>query len=64
MSISMHVVGFRPPDEKFNKMKAIWDACKSANVEVPKEVGEFFNWENENVDANGVRVDLDPPKKY
>jgi hypothetical protein len=43
MSESTHVVGFRPADEKWNKMKAVWNACESAGVEIPKEAMDFFD---------------------
>lgn len=38
----MYVVGFRPADEKWLKMKVVWDACKLAKVPPPEEVIEFF----------------------
>jgi hypothetical protein len=41
--MSSHVVGFRPPDEKWQQMKKIWDACEAAGVNPPYEVTEFFN---------------------
>jgi len=44
MSMSTHIVGFRPPDEKWNKMKATWLACENAGVPIPKEVEAFFNY--------------------
>lgn len=43
MSMSTHVVGFKPPDEKWKKMKAIHDACKAAGVSRPDEVIDFFD---------------------
>lgn len=57
MSMSTHVIGFKPPDAKWKKMKEVWDACDKAGVEAPKEVSEFFNWEAP--DENGVEVELD-----
>jgi len=42
----MHVTGFRPADEKWNKMKATWDACKAAKVAIPGEVMDFFEGED------------------
>ena len=55
MSMSTHVVGFRPPDEKWQKMKAIWDACMEADVCVPDIVSDFFEGEP---DENGMMVSL------
>lgn len=57
MSMSTHVVGFHPPDEKWLKMKAVWDACKAAGTSVPTEVERFFN--GEQPDNNGIEVWLD-----
>lgn len=57
MGMSTHVVGFKPPDEKWRKMKAAWDSCTAAGVDVPKEIGEFFNWEKP--DDEGVTVTLE-----
>jgi len=56
MSMSTHVIGFAPPDDKWKQMKAIWDACEAANVAPPKEVSEFFN--GETPDEGGVEVEL------
>ena len=57
MSMSTHIVGFRPPDEKWHQMKAIYDACTKAEVKIPDEVDEFFNFEPP--DHQGVKVDLE-----
>lgn len=58
MSRSFTVQGIRPPDAKWRQMKAVWDACKVANVAAPEEVQEFFG--DENPDEKGVVVDLTP----
>lgn len=57
MSMSTSVVGFRPPDAKWKKMKAIYDACDEAGVSIPDEVDSFFN--GEPPDDAGVRVKLE-----
>jgi hypothetical protein len=57
MSMSTHIVGFRPPDDLWNKMRAIWDACDHANIAIPPEVLRFFNYEPP--DAAGVLVRLE-----
>ncbi len=57
MSMSTHIVGFRPADERWNKMKSIWDACKTGNVIVPAEVEKFFNYEYP-ADKPGAEVGL------
>ena len=55
MSMSTHVVAFVPPDEKWKKMKAVYDACYIAIVTVPDEVQLFF--EDEKPSSNGIRID-------
>lgn len=40
----MHVVGFGGPDERWTRMKAVWDACTAARVEVPGGVAKFFGY--------------------
>lgn len=57
MGMSTHVKGFRPPDDTWVQMKAIWDACESAGVEVPQKVCDFFN--GETPDDTGMEIDID-----
>ena len=56
MSVSKTAIGFCPPDEKWKKMKAVWDACVDTDVLIPSEVMEFFG--DEEPDDAGVTVDL------
>ena len=56
MSMSTHVIGFKPPDERWQKMKEAWDACVKAKVEPPKSVTDFFN--DEEPDSAGVEVEI------
>lgn len=58
---NIHVCGFKPPDEKWTKMKAVWDACKDAGVDPPKDVSAFFN--HEEPDPAGVEIDEKALKK-
>jgi len=63
MSMSTNVIGFRPPDEEWLKMKAVYDACEKAGVEIPDGVCSFFNYERP--DRKGVKVDInDILEKY
>lgn len=57
MGMSTHIVAFRQPDEKWNKMKAVWVACEKAGVSIPRDVEEFFNHENPN-DKMGMEVKI------
>lgn len=56
MSMSTTVVGIVPPDETWQKMKAVWDACEKAGVPVPVRVLEFFH--DKTPDPKGVLIDL------
>lgn len=49
-------MGFRPPDEKWQKMKLVYDACVSAGIPIPDEVYSFFD--GEAPDNSGVEVDI------
>ena len=59
--MSTWVKGIKPPDEKWEKMKAIWDACEKADIEIPEEVEEFFD--GEPPDDKGVVVEI-PKHEY
>lgn len=56
--MSMHtcVVGFKPPDETWHKMKAVYDACTKAGVSLPTPVEKYF--EGNDPDPAGVEVSL------
>lgn len=57
MSIGLFVVGFRPPDDGWRKMKAVYDACVAAGVDVPAVVAKFFG--HTRPDPAGVEVGLE-----
>lgn len=56
MSMSTHVVGFRPPDDKYQRMRAVYEACTAAGTSTPREVLEFF--EGEEPSENGTIVEI------
>lgn len=56
MSMSTHVIGIKPPDETWKKMKTAWEACEAAGIDPPKEVLAFFD--HVKPDERGVVVDL------
>lgn len=56
MSIQIKIVGFKLPDDKWKKMKIIHDNCNDLDIEIPKEVEQFFEYKTPN--DNGVEVDL------
>lgn len=65
MSMSTHVEAFKPADDKWRAMKAVYDACAQAKITTPSVVDEFF--ENDYPDEAGVRVNIEDMsccKKY
>ncbi len=61
MSHSNTVVAFRPPDEKWEAMKAVRESCVAAGIAVPKEVEKFFDWKEP--DERGVEIRSDALQK-
>lgn len=57
MSMSTYIVCFRAPDEKWEKMRAVYDSCRDLGVEPPSEVLEFFN--DQPPDPRGVEIPFD-----
>jgi hypothetical protein len=57
MGMSTHVTAIKPPDEKWKKMKAVWEACKTAGITPPDEVQDFFK--SEPPDERGVLIDME-----
>jgi len=57
MSISLCVSGITPPDTEYYKMKAIWDSCTIAGIDIPEKVVEFFDYREP--DEKGVMFELD-----
>lgn len=58
MSLTFAVSGYIPADDNWNKMKAVWDTCTKANIPVPTEVDEFFDYKDPN-DLPGLEVDIE-----
>lgn len=56
MSMHTHVVGIKLPDEKWCKMKAVYDACQAAGVPTPALVDAYFG--DLKPDEVGVVLDL------
>lgn len=51
------VYAIRPPDSKFKKMKAIYDACIAGGMDVPEDVEEFFDYKEP--DPLGIQVAIE-----
>lgn len=56
MGIDRRYIGYKPPDDRFKEMLAVYEACEAAGVDLPKEVDDFF--EGGEPDELGVEVDL------
>ena len=56
MAENFWILGFHPPNEKWQQMKKVWDACSEAEIEPPKDVSEFFDYSAP--DERGVEVIL------
>lgn len=57
MGMSTHVVGIKPSDAKWKRMKEAYDACEAAGVVPPAAVLDFFGVEEP--DEKGVVVELE-----
>lgn len=58
--VSLSVIGIKPPDEKWKKMKAVYDACVVAESQLPTDVENFFG--GEEPDKKGVIVEIEKTK--
>lgn len=56
MSMSTDVIGFVPPDERFMKMKQIWDNCTEMGIDIPPGIYDFFD--GCAPDENGMEVKI------
>lgn len=56
MSMYTFVTGIKPPDEKWKKLKEVWEVCEKGGVRIPEEVLQFFK--HEPPDMLGVVVNL------
>lgn len=56
MSMSTHVVGIKPPDADWLKMKEVWDVCTEGGYDPPEAVQKFFGWQTP--DPDGVQCEI------
>ena len=61
MGMTSIVYGIKPPNERWKRMKAIWEACDEADIPIPDEVDEYFDCGAP--DEKGVIVEI-PSEKY
>lgn len=57
MGMSVHVVGFVPPDKKWKQMKQAYHSCKQAGIQISDEIENFFGYEEPN--ELGREVDIE-----
>lgn len=43
IDLGMYVSGYTTKDEQYDKMKAVYWACRDANIDIPMEVRMYFN---------------------
>ncbi len=56
MSTHTQIYGIVPPDKNYQKMKAVWDVCTEAGIEVPDAVKRYF--EHEEPDGRGMKIKI------
>lgn len=54
----MYVVGICSPDDQWQKMKAAYEACENAGVDIPESVLAFFDWQVPNIRGMEVKLPL------
>jgi hypothetical protein len=48
MGMSTSIVGIKPADDKWKKMKGVWDSCTAADIPIPDEVYDYFDGDEPN----------------
>ena len=56
MSMSTFIFGIVPPDKEYKRMKAVWDVCTEAGIEIPEAVDAFFEYEKP--EENGMKIGI------
>ena len=56
MSMTTHAYGIVPPDKEYKRMKAVWDVCMEARIEIPEAVDAFF--EGEEPEEKGMKINI------
>ncbi len=62
MGMCSYVIGFKPKDEKYDRMKLVYECCVHAQVTIPDEVTKYFG--DYNLDDAGIRIDDLPNDCY
>ena len=57
MSMETYVLGFKPADDKFKKMKEVYLKCGELGIDPPREVEDYFD--GSGVVDGGVRVEIE-----
>ena len=56
MSVSIHVTGFKPPDERYKRLVNAWNALEEAGLPPTPELERFFD--GAEPDPAGIEVEL------
>lgn len=57
MGMTSHVTGYGPTDEKWGKMANAYHACRTAGVDPPDEIYDFF-YGSPPTDLPGKKIDI------
>jgi len=55
---NVEIRGIRPPDAEWKQMKAVWDSCVDAGIEVPEPVANYFG--DDGPHEEGLCVEVEP----
>ncbi|VAW58910.1 hypothetical protein MNBD_GAMMA08-1545 [hydrothermal vent metagenome] len=58
MSMSTQIYGIVPPNDEWKKMKAVFDACCNAEIDIPADVWDYFEGEVP-PDSSGIMIDIE-----
>jgi hypothetical protein len=62
MSPSYFIQGVVSPDAKYKEMLQLYKLCNLNSITIPREVSEFFNWDEPN--EKGFLIDIPRERKY
>ena len=57
MGASFSVMGCREKESNYDRMKVIYENCREMDIPVPKEVKEYFNYDEPS--EHGIELDLE-----
>ena len=61
MSVDYYFVGLIEPNAQYEAYKKVWNDCKEAGIDIPKQVLQYFDFTDPNI-TNGIEVNIE--KEY